>query len=183
MAQPNESGIGLMNPIARIGDNVAILYEKWRYYKVTYQEGVPPFQVLDLGALAAGASTPAPVIAPNLELNPDEFGQFRWYPIDHAEMRLYSPQASGRYYLKNLLVPVDKNIVHRDPDLHFTEFFTWQDKRPAFAATAGSIALTQCRVMAMGFRFHGEVITDTELIVAIQRNMVPCVKIVAQGLG
>lgn len=183
MPYPYESGLGYISPIALVGHNVAILYERWRYYKVSFFEAIPPFQALDFGALAAGATTPSPVNATNLQLDPDEFAQFRWYPIDDAQIILFAPSSSGRAHLRNLLVPFDMNIVKRDPCLHLTEFYVWQDKNPAFSATAGSMALTQCRIIAFGFRFHGEVITDVEMIDGIQRGTIPAVKVIAQGLA
>lgn len=180
MAYPNESGLGYMNPIAQIGHNVRVLYGTQKYYKVTLFEPIPPFQALDIGAMAANA-TSAVTPAPTLDLDPDEFAQFRWYPLDNAQVYLFVPSSNGRYNMKNQRVPVDKNIVNRDPDLHFTEFFQWQDKRANFQAINGAVALTQCRIIVMGFRFHGLVITDQATIDGIEAGTIPCVKIVAQG--
>jgi hypothetical protein len=180
MAYPNESGLGLMNPIAQIGHNVRVLYDTFKYYKVTFFEPIPPFQALDLGAIAANANTQV-VPAGMLDLDPDEFAQYRWWPLDNAQIYLYVPSSNGRFNLKNQRVPVDMNIIRRDPDLHFTEFFQWQDKRANFQAFNGAVALAQCRIIVMGFRFHGSTITDQSTIDGIEAGTIPCVKIVAQG--
>ena len=172
-----------MEPIAQIGQNVAIYYDHWMYYKVNFIDPVPWFQAINLGALAALASTPAPVIAPNLDLNDDEFGQWRWYPLDDAQYRLYVPGATGRYVLKSLTVPVEKSVVNRNPSLSMTEFYTWEDHRPAWTANNGTIALAQTRIIVGGFRFHGQKIEDADIIAGIQAGTIPAAKISAQGLA
>lgn len=177
---PHKSGLGYMEPIAQIGHNVAVYYTKWRYYRVEYLEPIPPFQCLNIGGVAA-ADVSTKTGATNLELDTDEFGQFRWFPIDNAQVRIYIPEADGRFYLKNLMVPVDMNILDRDPCLHLTEIFIFQDKKPFFEAiNLMDVALIQCRIIAMGYRFKGELL-DAATIKAIQNGSVPCVHIVAQG--
>ncbi len=180
------SGLGLVEPIAMIGDNVA-LYKgnSWFYFKVTMYEPIPWFQFLNLGAVAAN-TTNAPVNATNLDMFDNEFGQFRWFPIDNAQILRRHPNITISA-LKTLQVPVDMNIVDRDPCLHLTEFCTYQDQRPQFQAINGAnIALTQCRLIGGGWRFSIDSIEDKKypgLIQAIKQKHERVTYIICQGFG
>jgi len=180
---PHKSGLGLMEPVALIGHNVSILFNnRWRFHRVTYLESIPPFQCLNIGVV--GAQTVSNQISGvNLELLTNNFGQFRWYPIDNAQVRVWSPNSDGRYVLNNILSQVDMNIRDRDPCLHLTELFVWEDNRPWFQAiNLMDYALLQCRIIAQGFRFEVEDL-DTSTIRAIQAGREACTRIVAQGKG
>lgn len=178
---PHKSGLGLMEPVALINHNVCVLYgsvKNWR--RVIYLEPIPPFQCLDIGAILAQV-TSVRTQAVNLELLDNEFGQFRWFPIDNAQIRLWLPQADGRYILRNTQGIVDMTITDRDPCLHLTEFFVWEDYSPWFEAiNFMDYALTQCRIIAQGYRF-----VTTELakstIVRIEAGQEACTYVVASG--
>ncbi|KKK42962.1 hypothetical protein LCGC14_3169190, partial [marine sediment metagenome] len=89
---PHKSGGGMMEPVALINHNVCILYGSIKHFrKVQYFEPIPPFQCLDIGAIAL-QTTAARAAAPNLDMFDNEFGQYRWYPIDNAQIRLWLPQ-------------------------------------------------------------------------------------------
>ena len=179
---PHKSGLGLIEPVAQINHNVAILWNNvWSYRRVTYLEGIPPFQFLDFGALAL-ATTSVITQALNLEVQNDEFAQYRWFPIDDVQVRLWLPQASGRYRLRNLMSVVDSMTIERDPCLHLTEFFEWQYERPSFEAINGSdYALAQVRLVAFGYRYKSEELSATS-IRAILDGREPVVRIVCQGV-
>ena len=77
-----------------------------------------------------------------IDIKDEEFGLFRWYPIDDAQIRLYHPAGIAKYQLKNLQIPVDMNILFRDPNLVSTEIAVWEDNRPSMeAVNGGAIAL------------------------------------------
>lgn len=180
---PHKSGLGLMEPVAQIGHNVGILWDNgWKYWKVTYLEPIPPFQFLDIGAIGV-QSVSAATAAGNLDLEDKEFGQFRWYPIDNMQVRLWLPSADGRYRLKNMMSVVDQNILDRDPCLHLTEFFEWEDERPHFEGiNLMDYALTQARLVGQGYRFKvAELPADVEA--AIKEGREPCVRVVCQGMA
>ncbi len=179
-----------MEPVAMPGYYVDIQYASERHYgKVDWLEPIPPFQFLNLGAIAAGALNANPTEATNLHLEDNEFGQFRWYPIDHVQVSMYLPSANGKYKLKNLLVPIDEMVIDRDPCLHLTEFFLWEDKAPFFQAlNYTDYALTQCRLIGMGFRYKLQVGRDgkyvslpDDVINSIEAGTTPCVHIQASG--
>jgi len=178
---PHKSGWGMMEPIALINHNVCVLYGSSRHYrKVQYFEPIPPFQCLDIGGIAA-ATTAVRTAAPNLEMFDNEFGQYRWYPIDNVQVRLWLPQVDGRYSLRNIQVPVGMEIQDRDPDLHFTEFFVWEDRHPFFEAmNIMDYALTTCRIIAQGFRYVTEPLAKP-LITRIEHGEVACTYVVASG--
>jgi hypothetical protein len=181
-----------MEPVAMPGYYVNIKYaSEDHYHRVNWLEAIPPFQFQDLGAIAAGVSNANPTEATNLQLEDNEFGQFRWYPIDAVQVTMWLPNANGKFKLKNLMVPVDEMVIERDPCLHLTEFFVWEDNAPFFQAlNYTDYALTQARLIGMGFRYKLEVDKagravqlDTTIIEAIQRGTIPCVVIPASGRG
>ena len=178
---PHKSGIGLMEPVALINHNVCILYgsvKNWR--RVIYFEPIPPFQCLDIGAIAAQTTT-VRTSAVNLQLLDNEFGQFRWYPLDNAQIRLWLPQADGRYLLRNMQDVVDKQITSRDPCLHLTEFFVWEDYNPWFEAiNLMDYALTQCRIIALGYRYVTSELTRST-IERIEAGQEACTFVVASA--
>lgn len=180
---PNKSGLGLMEPVALPGHNVAILFgNTWMYKKVNWFESIPFFQFLNIGALAAG--TPSALTqAPNLEAKDDHFAQIRWYPEDNAEVRAFLPAGVARYSLRNVDVPIDPQILFRDPCLHLTELIIWQNNRPAFVAVNGmDYALTQVRLVGGGFHFNTSVL-DSASIKRIETGHEPCTYLTAQGAG
>ena len=180
---PHKSGLGLIEPVAQINHNVAILWNNvWSYRRVTYLEGIPPFQFIDLGAVAA-ATNIIPTGTPNLEVQSNEFAQYRWFPLDDVQIRLWLPQASGRYRLRALMSVVDMMTIERDPCLHLTEFFQWEDEGPPnFEALNGTdYALAQTRLVAFGFRFKTEVLS-AEKTKAVIDGREPVVRIVCQGM-
>lgn len=178
---PHKSGLGFMEPVALINHNVCILYGSARHFrKVRYLEPIPPFQCLDIGGIALQTTTPR-TAAPNLDLFDNEFGQYRWYPIDNAHIRLWLPQVDGRYSIRQFQVPVGMEILDRDPCLHLTEFFVWEDYHPWFEATNFmDYALTTCRIIAQGFRYvTAELGRST--ISAIEAGQEACTYVVASG--
>lgn len=178
---PHKSGLGLVEPVALINHNVCILYgsvKNWR--KVIFLEPIPFFQCLNLGAIALQTTT-ARIACPNLAMLDGEFGQFRWFPMDNVQIRLFLPQTDGRYALRNVQVPVDETITDRDPCLHLTEFFVWEDKSPAFEAmNIMDYALTQCRIVAGGYRYV-TVGLDKSSIAKIEAGQEACTYVVASG--
>jgi len=151
---PCKSSLGGMEPVALVNHNVCINYISTKMYrKVIFFEPIPPFQFLDIGAIAAQTIS-ARTIATNLQLYGDEFAQWRWYPLDNVQVRLWLPQTNGKVGLLNVQVTYDTQIVTRDPDLHLTEFFEWENKAPAFEAiNFMDYGITQCRFVAMGYRY------------------------------
>lgn len=179
---PHKSGIGLIEPVALIGQNVCVKYANDNHYaKVVWFEPIPPFQALNIGAVAAN-TTSNRTQATNLQLWRNEFGQYRWFPLE-GQWRLYVPNADGRFNLRNLNVPVDPTIVTRDPCGHLTEMFVWEDRNPAFEAINYTAqAFTQCRMIAYGYRFVTETI-PAEKVKAIIEGTVPCTYVVASGFA
>jgi len=170
-----------MEPVALINHNVCILYGNVKHYrKVQYFEPIPPFQCLDIWAIALQTTTPR-TAAPNLDLFDNEFGQYRWYPIDNVQVRLWLPQVDGRYSLSNIQVPVGKAIHNQDPCLHLTEFFVWEDRHPFFEATNFmDYALTVCRIIAQGFRFVTEPLPSAT-VTRIESGDLACTYLPASG--
>ena len=178
---PYKSGIGLIEPVAIINQNVCLLLSaKKEYRRVTWFEPIPPFQFLDIGAMPAQTQS-ARTSAVNLQMGNTEFGQFRWYPLDHAQVRLYLPQASGKHLLRNLQVPVDDNVVDRDPCLHLTELYVWENQNPWFEAMNGSdYPINACRLVAFGYRFITDALTQ-DIVRRIEQGTEPCTYLTASG--
>lgn len=176
--------VGMFDPIALQNQNVCIHYvDRPRYRKVDFLEAIPPFQCIDLGALAAlGISARTPIV--NLEMPDNEFGLFRWYPIDDAQIRLYHPAGIAKWQLRWLQVPLDMNIINRDPNLVSTEFAIWEDNRPAVEAVNGhAVALGAVRLIAIGYRFHTVEVTDATVVKALEAGSQPCTHVWCSGRG
>jgi len=178
---PHKSGLGLMEPVALINHNVCVLYgsvKNWR--KVIYFEPIPFFQCLDIGAIAA-QTTSVRVQAVNLQLQDNEFGQFRWFPIDNCQIRFWLPQVDGRYVLRNTQGVLEPTITSRDPCLHMTEFFVWEDYSPWFEAmNVMDYALAQCRIIAGGYRYVTSELSQAT-VTKIQNGQEACTYVVASG--
>jgi len=179
--------VGMFDPVALQDQNVAIHFgEKVYYRRVDFLEAIPPFQCIDLGALAA--LTPSGKInITNLEMADNEFGLFRWYPIDDAQIRFYHPAGVAKYQLRNLQVPVDMNILFRDPNLVSTEIAVWQNNHPAAEAVNGhAFGLGGVRLVSLGFRFHtqdlakGKAANDA-LVAALKSGKEPCTHVWCSG--
>ncbi len=181
--------IGMFDPVALWNQNVAIHYIQSVYYrKVDFLEAIPPFQCIALGGLAASSPSALAQIT-NLDMPDEEFGLFRWYPIDDAQIRMFLPQGIAKFQLKTIQVPVDMNILVRDPNLVSTEIAVWQDNRPAVQAVNGNaVALGDVRLIAMGYRFHTYSLDsgdrkNPELVAKIKSGEQPCTHVWCSGRG
>jgi len=178
--------VGMFDPLALQNQNVCIHYVQNTYYrKVDFLEALPPFQCLNIGALgAAGISARTNVV--NLEMPDNEFGLFRWYPIDDAQIRLFHPAGMAKWQLRNLQVTIDMQVLVRDPNLVSTEIAVWQNNRPAMEAINGNaFALGAVRIIAIGYRFHTIDLesTDKELVKALKAGTQPCTHVWCSGRG
>jgi hypothetical protein len=118
----------------------------------------------------------------------NEFGLFRWYPIDDAQIRLFHPAGSAKWQLRNLQAVIDMQILIRDPNLVSTEIAVWEDNRPAMEAINGNaFALGAVRIIAIGYRFHTIDLeesvspTDKELVKALKAGTQPCTHVWCSG--
>lgn len=151
---------GMMDPIALQGRHVVLHYlENLFYRKIDFFETIAPFQCLDvctaIGAALAAQTTSARTNIVNLELPDDEFGQFRWYVIDNAQIRLFLPGGVAKSNLRWIQATFDANTPLRDPNLVSSEIFIWEDNRPAVEAiNFNDYNLTAVRIVAMGYRYH-----------------------------
>ncbi|GAH71704.1 unnamed protein product, partial [marine sediment metagenome] len=69
----------------------------------------------------------------------------------------------------------------RDPCLHLTEFFVWEDYHPFFEAmNFMDYALDQCRIIAQGFRFVTSELGRSE-VARIEAGEIACTYVVASG--
>lgn len=178
---PFKSGLGAVEPIALTNENVCVVYGTEYYYrKIAWYESLPPFQFLNMGAIAAQTNS-GKVSAVNLQFQKEEFAQIRWFPLDNAQVRLWLPEADGKYRTSRMIAYVDLNTKVRDPDLHLTEFSIWEDHNPWFEAINGmDYALAQCRLIGMGFRYKAAGL-DATTIDGIKKGIIPCTYIFASG--
>jgi len=150
-----KAAIGMCDPIALQNHNVAIHYVQNTYWRrVDFLEAIPEFQCIDLGAVLANNQS-GRVNVVNLEMADNEFGIFRWYPIEDVQILFNHPAGVSKYQLRNLQVPVDAAILFNDPNLVSTEIGVWEDNRPAMVAVNGhAFPMPASRVRALGYRFH-----------------------------
>ena len=180
--------VGMFDPIALQNQNVCIHYVHNEFYRrVDFLEGLPPFQVLNIGALAA-TSVSARTVVTNLEMPDNEFGLFRWWPIDDAQIRLHHPAGLAKWQLRNLQVAIDMQILMRDPNLVSTEIAVWENNRPSMEAINGhAVALGAVRIIAIGYRFHTINLEGNgagaapELVKALKAGTQPCTHVWCSG--
>ena len=155
-----------MEPIAQVDWYVKIeTYKASHFRKVTYRESIPPFQALDIGAIAAQTVSTLTNMG-NLDLDNDEFGQWRFFPLDNVFARINNPAGVSKFQLKTLQVGVEKSIIYRDPTLLSTEFYTWEDERPALEGMNFSdYALNACRFIVFGYRYKTVEINSNDYII------------------
>ncbi|MDP2729127.1 MAG: hypothetical protein Q8O55_01435 [Dehalococcoidales bacterium] len=192
-----KSQIGMFDPFALPEHNVCVHYQGSTNYRfVDYMEAIPPFQCINLGALAAGTRSGHTNIT-NLEMYDDEFGLYRWYPLDNAQIYMFLPSGVGLHFLRNLQVPVDYKTMQRDPNLVSTEIVVWQINRPAIEAVNGmAYPLAAVRLVAMGYRFHSVALPKNEAerkadktkaemdtVEEIKAGKAPVTHVYASGLG
>lgn len=175
--------IGMFDPVALQDHYVVIHYVQQRHYRqVDFLESIPPFQCIDLGALAA-ATVSARTQITNLDMPDDEFGLFRWYMLDNVQVRLFLPSGIAKFELKNIQIPADYKTLQRDPNLVSTEFCVWEDNRPAIEAINGmDYGLNAVRIIAMGYRFH-TVAVEKDIVLAIQQGRLPATHVWCSGRG
>lgn len=156
-----KSQVGMFDPVALQDHYVAIRYLANIYYrKVVFLESIPPFEAINVGALGANA-TAAVANVTRMELPDDEFGLFRWFPIDPISYRVNLPRGIDKHALKNITIPIDQKTMEWDPNLVSTELAVWEDNRPGVLVTNMTArAIQDSRIIAMGYRFTTEVVTD-----------------------
>jgi hypothetical protein len=158
-----KSSLGMADPVALMDQFVAIRYmNSTLYRRVDFLEAYPPFQCIDIGAMAANAVSAKTNIT-NLDMPNEEFAIFRWWTEDPIQVRLYLPNSTARANLKNMQAVWDYKTPERDPGLVSTEIGVWQDNRPAVEVMniAGQ-AISAARIYAIGYRFHSVAILPSE---------------------
>jgi len=174
--------VGMFDPVALQDEYVVIHYMSQRLYRqVDFFESIPPFQAIDLGALAAQTVSARTNLA-NLEAGENEFALFRWFPLDNVQVRLFLPTGVAKFELRNTQSVVDMAIGQRDPNLVSTEFCVWENNRPAIEAINHTdYAHVAVRIVAMGYRFHAIEI-DKALADAIKARKQPATHVWCSGL-
>ena len=172
-----------MEPIVLRGYYVKLItYQQEFFRRVTFYEAIPPFQAVNVGAVAAGTQSVKTAVT-NLDLWDNEFGQWRWYPMDNVQVRLYLPSGVGKWQLKNIQVGLTRSIMYEDPTLVTTEFFSWEDQRPSVECLNFSdYALLAARIKCFGYRFHTEDL-DVGTVSQLKAGALPFTPIQCAGMA
>ncbi|MDD5510850.1 MAG: hypothetical protein PHI12_08570 [Dehalococcoidales bacterium] len=184
-----------MEPVALLDDFVRVITNGQEYFgKVDFFEAIPPFQCIDFcavppwGPLAVAtpmpaATSPGKYNVTNLDLDDDEFGQWRWFPLDNIQVGLYLPSGVAKWSLKNIQGALDRAIVYRDPLLVSTEFYSWEDQRPAMQPTNFSgYVQNAARIVAFGYRYHiSQIKVGNPLYTNLLNGNTPCTPVICKG--
>lgn len=153
----------MFDPKVKIKENIAVFVDKtWKYLEVEYIEPLPPSKDLikDFGAITAGSSS-GDTVVDSLEMETDEVGQFRFYPLDDIQIEVKQPKSMTRFSNKNTRVRVDQYTATVDPELKSTELFVSEDDYPYMdIENPTQYDLTQSRVMFFGYRIVGRQLAD-----------------------
>jgi len=184
-----KSQIGMFDPVSLLDQYVCVNYLGSRWYrKVDFFEAIPPFQCIDVGAVLA-ATVSARTAIGNLDMPDEEFGLFRWYVLDNAQIRLFLPTGVAKNSLKNIQAVYDMNTIKRDPNLVSTEIAVWEDNRPSVEAINGmDYNLQAVRLIAMGYRYHSINLeagddADPELVALLKSGKIPVTNVICSGRG
>lgn len=149
---------GPITPVVLPGQKIAIWAgANWRAFKCDYLEPLPRSNqlIFDMGAVAAGGAS-ALVALTNLELqtDPPEMAQLRFYPLDDITVDLRRGQSDQRFKTFRMVAQADVFTQQIDPCLHTTEIVVLKEDEPTIrAANRTGYALAQSRVAFFGFRF------------------------------
>lgn len=153
----------MIERLCDVNDIVALYYDnKWNYKRVLYYEPLPPSSdlVKDFGSIDNGDTTEN-VKLDLLEMEDDEFGQFRIKVLDDIKVKFSQPKASARFTTKDVVVEIDKLSYVHDPTLQTSEFYVFEDKYPRVDVTNSSgVDLTVTRAIFMGWRYITEEIDE-----------------------
>ena len=149
----------MMDKVCDINDIVALYYDnKWNYKRILYYEPLPPSSDLikDFGSISNG-DTVENIKLDLLEMENDEFGQFRIKVLDDIKVKFSQPKASARFSTKDVVVKIDKFSYIHDPTLKMSEFYVFEDKYPRVDVSNNSgVDLTVSRVIFYGYRYITE---------------------------
>jgi len=112
--------------VAKVEENLLFLPEK-RYYKVTYIEQLPAI-VQDFGKIAAGDVLEKKPIGRNgpLEMPENNLLQFRFFPLDDIEIRVFQPRSTARFETLRAVGWIGRDILQYNPELNLTELFQFE---------------------------------------------------------
>lgn len=152
---------GPITPLVLPGQNVAVWNgTSWACYKSTNFEGLSRSNALEFDVGAIGAiATDNPFQLLNLELqsDPPEMAQFRFFPLDDIQVRLTRGQSDVRNKTQNIVAQTDLFSHIADPCGHLTEFAVLNVDEPYITCTnAQNVAITVARVAFYGFRHRLE---------------------------
>jgi len=153
-----------LEPPVKIGENICVLTTEGKkiYYEVTYIEPLPPSPnlVKDFGALTAGSSS-GDTKLDILEVDDDEVGIYRFFPLDDVECTLKLPKALRRFLTKTktaVVTPLTRvyALNGHDPTLVMTEFAVFEDDVPYMdVKNPTNDNITMSRVQFYGWRLCG----------------------------
>jgi len=153
----------MFEPRVKIGENLGVYVDKtWKYLEIFYIEPMPPSYDLlkDFGSLATTIST-SDTVVDMLEMESDEVGQFRFYPLDDIQIEVKQPKSITRFSNKNTRVRVDKYTQMFDPGMKTTELFVSEDDYPYFVVrNPTTVTLSESRVIFWGYRMVGKVMEE-----------------------
>jgi len=147
---------GPVEPIVMPGEVVGIWVNKvYHFATVEYIEPLPESNpiVIDLGALAAGASV-GPTRLGNLDMPGSEFAQYRYRVVNDIEVSLSLGRSDLRYKMHNVNAHVSRFTALNNPDAHLTEFFVYEDQHAFMTAlNPTSYNNTESKIAFWGFRY------------------------------
>lgn len=157
---------GVIQPIVKPGEHIG-LWEAaaWHWFRVVRLEPWLPSNatIQNFGALASGAATPNPVQATTLSFDTNRLAQVRCAVLDDIRVRIFQPNASGKFVNVNAHTEVSLMQAQYDPDASLTEFFVFEDKRPFLRVeNPTGAALAQSRVLFWAVQYLLEPVSDME---------------------
>lgn len=156
---------GVIQPIAKPGENLGIwIAAAHHWFRVVRLEPWLPSNagIQNFGAVNAGAAL-NPVQATTLEFDTNRVAQLRCAVLDDIRVRVFQPQAVGKFVNVDAHTEVSLTVAQLDPDASLTEFFVFEDKQPFFRIeNPTAFNLAQTRVMFWGLQYLLEPVSEMD---------------------
>jgi len=142
-------------PVALEGQNLKLVPLD-KYVKVKYVEQLP-VQIVNFGAIAAGATSANNVIT-QTQMQDTEVGQFRIAPLDDVEITVRQLGATTRFVSRLNTYLLDG---HTDIGSNMSEIFVYKDNAPTFdVRNPGTVNINLSRIIISGFRYVIEELSE-----------------------
>lgn len=156
---PRAFRAGPMEPIVDPGQQVLVVdREGYNLYRVAFIEPLPYSRALEIdlitGTVTAGSAGAQVNMQNLLDMQDNQFGQYRTHVIDDVDVAVSQPQSVSRFSNRNVSATLNRFTMLKDRCCHTTEtFILGQDRTFLTPTNNGARSITLGRVAFEGFKY------------------------------